>query len=70
MAEQIETVGEDFPRQQARVRRLLEAYREIGPAGQFGMAMIEADLREADEAQASGDIVRILRAYQALKECK
>jgi hypothetical protein len=70
MAEQIETVGDDFPRQQARVREVLGHYREIGPAGQFGAAMIEADLREADEAWASGDIVRILRAYQALKECE
>lgn len=70
MAEQATTVGEDFPRQQERVRGLLAAYRSIGPAGQFGVAMIEADLKEADEAQASGDIVRILRAYQALKECE
>ena len=61
------TVGDDFPKQQARVREILGHYREIGPAGAFGAVMIEIELRAADEALASGDIVRILRAYQTLK---
>jgi hypothetical protein len=65
-----DSVGEDFPRQQARVREVLGHYREIGPAGQFGAAMIEADLREADEAMASGDVVRILRSYETLRDIK
>lgn len=62
------SVGEDFPREQARCRQLLKEYREI-PTGAFGAAVIEQTLREADEAMASGDVVRILRAYQAMTEC-
>jgi hypothetical protein len=64
------TIGEDMPKQQARVREVLGHYREIGPAGAFGAAMIEQALRDADAALASGDIVRIIAAYQALVEIK
>lgn len=62
------SLGEDYPKQQARVREVLKLYQEMGPAGRFGAAMIEADLREADEAAVSGDIVRMLSAYHKLKE--
>lgn len=64
------TLGEQFPKEQARCREVLEMYREIGPAGTFGAAMIEATLREADEAAMSGDLVRMIRAYEAMKEIK
>ena len=67
---QIDSVGDDYPRQQARLRELIKQYEELGPAGMFGKAMIEADLREADEAAMSGDIVRIVAAYQAMKGCE
>lgn len=63
-----ESVGSDFPHQQARVREVLKLYQEIGPAGHFGALMIESALRDADAALASGDIIRILQAYKALKE--
>lgn len=62
-----ENVGSDMPNQQARCRELLKLYHEIGPHGTFAAAMIEASLREADEAIASGDVVRIIRAYTRLK---
>lgn len=62
------TLGDDFPKQQARVREVLGYYKEIGPAGAFGAAMIEATLRRADEAAISGDVVAMLRVYQELKE--
>lgn len=65
-----DSVGDDMPKQQARARDVLGHYRAIGPPGAFGAAMIERDLREAEEAMASGDIVRIVRAYAALKEIK
>lgn len=51
---EIKTIGDDY----------------LGPVGQFGKAMIELDLREADEAMASGDIVRIVAAYEAMKGCE
>lgn len=62
-----ESLGEALPREQARVREILGHYKAIGPAGMFGAAFIEADLREADQAVMSGDIVRMIRAYEKLK---
>jgi hypothetical protein len=62
------TIGERFPKEQARCREVLKAYHEIGPAGTFGAAMIEATLREADEAAVSGDLVRMIRAYEDMKK--
>lgn len=60
------SVGADFPVQQARVRKLMVEYREIGPAGAFALAMMEQALAAADAAMASGDIVAILGAYTDL----
>ena len=67
---EIKTIGDDYPKQQARLRELIQVYESLGPVGQFGKAMIELDLREADEAMASGDIVRIVAAYEAMKGCE
>lgn len=62
-----QSVGEDFPNQLARARTILGQYKEIGSAGQFGAVMIEQTIQEADKAIASGDIIEILRSYEALK---
>lgn len=62
------SVGEDFPREQARVREIQQHARDIGPAGAFLVMMTEQALRAADQAMASGDTVAIVRAYSALKE--
>ena len=59
-----------YPEEQQRCRELLEAYKEIGPAGAFGHAAISAVMREADEAAVAGDTVRMLRAYEAMRGCK
>lgn len=61
------SVGEDFPKQQARARELLQQYKEIGPVGRFGAAMIEQALQRADQAAMSGDVVAIVRSYEELK---
>ena len=61
------TVGEDFPRQQARARELLAEYKKIGPAGAFGAAMIEQALQRADAAAISGDVVAVFQSYQELE---
>jgi hypothetical protein len=62
------SLGEALPAEIARVREVLGHYREIGPAGAFGAAMIEADLRVADRAMISGDVVAMIAIYQKLKE--
>lgn len=64
----METLGEALPKEQARVREILGLYKEIGPAGAFGAAMIEASLRKADAAVMSGDLIAMIDAYNDLKE--
>lgn len=63
------SVGLDFPHQQARVRELRDEYRAIGPAGAFGLMMIDQTLARAEAAMASGDVIAILRSYEELKGC-
>ncbi len=65
------SVGQDFPRQQERVRKLRERYLVIGDeAEQYAAEVLDGVLTRAAEAQSSGDIVRILRSYGELKECE
>lgn len=68
------TVGDDFPKQQARCRELIAQYKEIGNGPGvfvgFAIANIEAVLRRADEAAISGDIVAILKSYEEMKGCE
>ncbi len=68
------TLAEDYPRMQERVRELLEQYIETSKMPRvncsFAIAGIKATLREADEAAMSGDVVRMLRAYNEMKECQ
>lgn len=62
-----ESLAEALPKEMARVREVLGLYKEIGPAGMFGAAFIEQDLREADQAVMSGDLVRMIKAYKKLQ---
>lgn len=64
------TLAQALPQEQARVREILGHYKELGPVGMFGAAMIEIDLREADAAVMSGDVVRMIQAYEKLKQVK
>lgn len=64
------TLGDDFPRQQARAREYLGYYRDIGPAGAFGALHIEDVLRRADKAAIEGDTIAMIRIYQELKAIK
>jgi hypothetical protein len=67
MSEQTETLADALPKEMARVREVLGHYREIGPPGMFGAAMIEQDLRAADTAVMSGDVVAMLRSLKTLQ---
>lgn len=65
------SVGSEFPAEQARLRQLLQDYRSLpNGAGTFGAMMIEQTLAEADRAMAFGDIIAILRAFAAMRECQ
>lgn len=66
----MKTLGDEFPEEQARVRTILGYYKEIGPVGAFGAAMIEDVLRRADAAAISGDVVEMIRMFKEMKEIK
>lgn len=61
------TLGEDYPNQQKRCRELLILYEQIGPGGIFGAAILRQTLKEADEAVISGDLPRMILAYEDMK---
>lgn len=63
----METLGDALPKEQARVRKILDYYKEIGSAGTFGTLMIEHYLQVADKAAMSGDLAAMLLAYDNLK---
>ena len=64
------SVGQDFPKELARVREVKQNYLTIGPAGIFGATLIEQDIQAAERALASGDVIEIVKAYARLKEIK
>lgn len=64
----METLAEALPKEQARVRKVLGYYKEIGSAGMFGSTTIEQSLVKADEAVMSGDVVAMMKAYEDLKQ--
>ena len=53
-----------------RCNELVKQYEKIGPAGAFGRAAIKADIQEGKDALASGDVVRMVAACKALKNCE
>jgi hypothetical protein len=66
----VTSLGDDFPRQQARVRECRDRGREIGPAGLFYVAVCDDLLRRADEAAISGDLLKMIAVYQEMRELK
>lgn len=60
---------EGIQREQNRVRELIPLYVEIGPAGAIGAALMRAAVDQGDKAIASGDVLKMLRAYKDLEEC-
>lgn len=56
--------------EQSRCRELLAAYKEIGPAGMFGYAVINSILQRTEAAVMEGDTVAMLRCYEELKGCE
>ena len=63
-----DTVGTALPREMARVRdELMPLYREIGAPGLFALGLMRIDLDKAAKALAEGDVVEMIRCYNALK---
>ena len=63
------TLGDELPRQIARVRdELIPAYLECGIGGIPAVMLMRADLDAANRAMIEGDAVAMLRICQKLKE--
>lgn len=63
-----DTLGDALPREIARVRDdILPIYLEIGPSGAIAAALMRADLDAASKAMIEGDVVQMIRIYEALK---
>ncbi len=64
-------LAEAFTAEQERCRELLAFYRSLpNNAGAFGGMFIADMLRKADRAVMEGDVVAMLRIYQAMQEPK
>jgi hypothetical protein len=59
-------LAEGLEKEIQRNRELLEEYKKI-PTGQFGAAMIDADIKRAVAALSSGNVIKMLQAYEAMK---
>lgn len=62
-----ETLGDAFPKEQQRLRELLQVYRDLGPVGTFGAVLIEDCLRRADLAAVSQDLPAMVSLYQEMR---
>ena len=60
-------IAEALAKEIKRNRKLLELYKQI-PTGVFGATMIDLDIKNAVEVLASGDVIEIMKAHEALKD--
>lgn len=61
---------EGMAREILRVAKIRRHYEDIGPAGQFGLLMIDASLEQACVAAGTGDIIAMAKAHEDLKGIK
>lgn len=63
------SLGEELPKEQARVRELIREYRDpiLKGAGNLAAMMMEQALQRADQTIISGDVVAMIRCYEDLK---
>lgn len=70
MEETTKSLAEALPEELARARMIQGYAKEIGPAGTFLVAIIEADIQAAEKAMIEGDLPGMIAAYQSLKDLK
>jgi len=51
-----------------RCRELKAVYESIGPAGAFGLSVVNQSIIRAEKAVASGDVTEMLCAYRNLQK--
>ena len=64
------TLGDEYPKQQARLRNIMRALAEIGPSGHFLIAIIEDIMRRADKAVIDQDVVGMVAVFKEMQEVK
>ena len=65
----MDTLGDALPREIERVQELIKEYESV-PNGNIAASLMKADIKRANEAMISGDIVGMVSAYSALKDYK
>lgn len=60
------SIGEELPKEMARVREMIPIYDSV-PMGFIAANMMRNDLDRAATALADGNIVEIIRVYECLK---
>lgn len=63
-----ESLGDAYPKQQERCRKILVQYIQIGQAGAFGRALLEDLLRRADRAAIEQDLPAMIRCYKEMQD--
>jgi hypothetical protein len=61
---------EGLQEEQERVRKLIDAYSNIGSAGEFAKIMMEAALTNSYNAIGSMDTLEMVAALKELQECE
>lgn len=68
------SLGEDLPKEIARVRQAQDVYKSMhGEPGinvEFAIMVLEIAIQEGVEASISGDVARMMLAYEDLKACE
>ena len=62
------SLGVEFPKEQARLRVILQHATEIGPAGQFLRSMINDCLERADKAVMEQDLPAMISIFAEMQE--
>lgn len=63
-----ENLMDGLLKEMSRCREVLKQYEEIGSAGLFGATMIKLAIAAAEEAIKENDVIKMLVAYNILKE--
>lgn len=65
-----ESLGDQFPKMQARIRKCRDRGVQMGAAGAFYVMVCDDLLRRADEAAVRGDAVEMIRVFQEMQDLK
>lgn len=64
------SVGSEWPKVRANLAVLIERYRELGPAGSFGLAVLEDLARRADDAWDKQDLKELLPLFDEMRRAE